>query len=68
MKLAKEKRKGYTSKEGQAAASKRWIEKNKEHKNYLNRRSNARGFIKNHATAEDLKELKNLISEREKNI
>ena len=57
----KEKRKGYKTAKQQKEADKRWIEKNKEHKNYLNRRSNARGFIRNLAKKEDLEELKELI-------
>lgn len=56
-----EKRKGYKTAEQQKEADKRWIEKNKEHKNYLNRRSNARGFIRTLAKKEDLEELKELI-------
>ena len=61
MKLEKNKRKAYATKEGQAEAIKRWLEKspeNRAHRNYLNRRSNARGFIRTMATAEDLEELK----------
>ena len=71
MKLEKNKSKAYATKEGQAEAIKRWIEKspeNRAHRNYLNRRSNARGFIRTMATAEDLEELKQLISEREKDL
>ena len=71
MKLEKNKRKAYATKEGQAEAIKRWLEKSPEtrvHRNYLNRRSNARGFIRTMATAEDLEELKQLISEREKDL
>lgn len=71
MKLEKNKRKAYATKEGQAEAIKRWLEKspeNRAHRNYLNRRSNARGFIRTMATAEDLEELKQLISEREKDL
>ena len=71
MKLEKNKRKAYATKEGQAEAIKRWIEKspeNRAHRNYLNRRSNARGFIRTMATAEDLEELRQLISEREKDL
>ena len=71
MKLEKNKRKAYATKEGQAEAIKRWIEKspeNRAHRNYLNRRSNARGFIRTMATGEDLEELKQLISEREKDL
>lgn len=71
MKLEKNKRKAYATKEGQAEAIKRWLEKspeNRVHRNYLNRRSNARGFIRTMVTAEDLEELKQLISEREKDL
>lgn len=60
-----EKRKGYKEISKQLEADRRWIEKNKEHRNYLNRRSNARGFIRNLAKKEDLEELKELI---EKNL
>ncbi|WP_295487533.1 hypothetical protein [uncultured Streptococcus sp.] len=69
--MEKNKRKAYATKEGQAEAIKRWLEKspeNRGHRNYLNRRSNARGFIRTMATAEDLEELKQLISEREKDL
>lgn len=69
--MEKNKRKAYATKEGQAEAIKRWIEKspeNRAHRNYLNHRSNARGFIRTMATAEDLEELKQLISEREKDL
>ena len=56
-----EKRKGYKEISKQLEADKRWIEKNKEHRNYLSRRSNARGFIRTLAKKEDLEELKELI-------
>lgn len=55
------KRKGYKDIKKQLEADKRWIEKNKEHRNYLSRRSNARGFIRTLAKKEDLEELKELI-------
>lgn len=45
-------------------ADKKWIEQNKEHRRYLSYRGTARTFIRNHATAEDLEELENLIKER----
>jgi len=45
-------------------ADKRYREKNKEHRNYLSSRSNARSFIRNKATEQDLEELKALIDER----
>ena len=62
------KRKGYATKEQQLAANRRWAEKNKEHKNYLSRRSNARGFIRNLATREDLVDLFKLIEKKLKNF
>ncbi|KXT79105.1 hypothetical protein [Streptococcus sp. DD13] len=62
--MTDKKRKGYSTSEGQREADKRWASKNKEHKNYLSRRSNARGFIRSLATTEDLHELQDLINER----
>ena len=50
----------------QSAADKRWIEKNKDHANYLRSRTAARSFIRTKATSEDLNELETLIREREK--
>lgn len=50
--------------ERQREADKRWIEKNKEHRRYLSQRGTARSFIRNHATEEDLKELEQLIEEK----
>lgn len=66
--MEKEKRKGYKEISKQLEADKRWIEKNKEHRNYLNRRSNARGFIRNLAKKEDLQELKELIEKKLKKL
>ena len=48
----------------QTERNKRWQEKNKERTKYLQKRSTARGFIKNHATLEDLEELETLLKER----
>ena len=48
----------------QQRANKRWNERNREHRNYLTKRSTSRGFIRNHATQEDLLELQELIQER----
>lgn len=62
------KRKGYKEISKQLEADKRWIEKNKEHRNYLSRRSNARGFIRNLAKKEDLQELKELIEKKLKKL
>ena len=41
-------------------ANKRWNERNREHRNYLTKRSTSRGFIRNHATKDDLLELQEL--------
>lgn len=46
---------------GRQKANKKWAEKNREHRNYLSKRSAARSFINNNATHEDLLELENLI-------
>lgn len=45
----------------QEKASKKWAEKNREHRTYLSKRSTARSFINKNATKEDLLELENLI-------
>lgn len=47
----------------QQRANKKWNERNREHRNYLTKRSTSRGFIRNHATKEDLLELQKLIQE-----
>ena len=48
----------------QQKANKKWNERNREHRNYLTKRSTSRGFIRNHATKDDLLELQELIQER----
>lgn len=48
----------------QQKADKKWAEKNREHRNYLSKRSTARSFINNNATHKDLLELKQLIENR----
>ena len=50
--------------EAQQKATKKWNENNREHRNYLSKRSSARSFIRNHASSSDLKELEELITER----
>lgn len=45
-------------------ANKKWNEKNREYRNYLTKRSTSRGFIRNHATKEDLLELQELIQKK----
>lgn len=52
------------TKTAQEKATKKWNEENRAHRNYLTKRSTARGFIRNHATFEDLEELKKLIDSR----
>ena len=47
----------------QQRANKKWNERNREHRNYLTRRSSSRGFIRDHATKDDLLELQELIKE-----
>ena len=47
----------------QQRANKKWNERNREHRNYLTKRSTTRGFIRNHATKDDLLELQELIKE-----
>ena len=47
----------------QQRANKKWNERNREHRNYLTKRSTSRGFIRNHATKDDLLELQELIKE-----
>ena len=47
--------------ESQKKANKSYREKNPKRNQYLSYRSTARGFINNHATLEDLEELKTLI-------
>ena len=52
----------------QKQASQKWNEKNRAHRTYLSARSSARGFIRNKATIDDLKELQSLIDERMKEL
>jgi len=52
--------------DAQEKATKKWNEQNREHRNYLSKRSSARSFIRNHATEEDLDELESLIKEKKK--
>lgn len=53
--------------EAQLKASRKWQDKNKEHMNYIRKRSAARGFMKI-ATMEDLEELEKLIEERKRGL
>ena len=45
----------------QQRANKKWNARNREHRNYLTKRSTSRGFIRNNATTDDLLELQELI-------
>lgn len=54
--------------QAQVNASRRWEQKNPERTRYLRYRTTARGFIRNHATNEDIEELKELIKEREEKL
>ena len=47
----------------QQRANKKWNARNREHRNYLTKRSTSRGFIRNNATKDDLLELQELIKE-----
>ncbi|WP_156009768.1 hypothetical protein [Streptococcus ruminantium] len=62
--MTDKKRKGYATAEGQAAADKRYREKNKDYRNYLSSRSAARSFIRTKATIEDVEELQELLDMR----
>ena len=52
----------------QTEANKKWQEKNKERAKYLSDRSRTRSFIRNKSTIEDLDELKELITNRKKEL
>lgn len=52
--------------EAQKRASRKWEHKNKSRRQYINRRSITRNFIRKEATEDDLDEFKNLIKNREK--
>ena len=52
----------------QQRANKKWNAKNREHRNYLTKRSTSRGFIRNNATKDDLLELQELIQKKFKKV
>ncbi|MFC6202552.1 hypothetical protein ACFP1L_11830 [Lactiplantibacillus nangangensis] len=52
--------------EAHLKANRKWDDKNKERKQYINKRSVARNFIKQLATNDDLSEMLALISDRHK--
>lgn len=64
-----EKRKGYKDQKDQIEANRRYLDRHPEQRK-KNRvatlRSECKNFIKNHATLEEIIELRELLSEREK--
>ena len=50
--------------DSQKKATKKWVENNREHSNYLKNRSAAKTFIKKRATLEDLEEISKMILEK----
>lgn len=48
----------------QKKATEKWNRNNRDHRNYLSKRSTTRSFIRNLATGSDLNELEELIAER----
>lgn len=55
-------------KESRKKANQKWDNENKERLLYLKKRSAAKNFISNHATLEDVENIKNWVEEREKNL
>ena len=65
--MEEKKRKGYSTKEGQKEADKRYLEKHpeaKEKKKINSMRSNAKRYIREFATPEELEELEILIKNK----
>lgn len=54
--------------EARAKANKKWDEKNKARKLYINKRSTTKSFILNLATEEDLANIESYIVERKKQV
>lgn len=54
--------------EAQKRASRKWDRKNKSRRQYINKRSITRNFIKKEASKEDLDEFKTLLKNREKEL
>ena len=54
--------------EAQKRASKKWDRKNKSRRQYINKRSITRNFIKKEAVKEDLDEFQALLKNREKEL
>ena len=54
--------------EAQKRASKKWDRKNKSRRQYINKRSITRNFIKKEAVKEDLEEFQALLKNRKKEL
>lgn len=54
--------------ESRKRANKKWDEKNKQRRQYINKRSVARNFVKQLGTIDDLNELQMLIETRRKDL
>lgn len=54
--------------EARAKANKKWDEKNKARKLYINKRSTTKSFILNLATEEDLDNIEEYIAERREQL
>ena len=54
--------------EARAKGNKKWDEKNKARKLYINKRSTAKSFILNLATEEDLANIEEYVAERRKQL
>lgn len=52
----------------QVSASRRWEKANPEKARYIRYRTGARGFIRNHATFDDLEEIEEIVKERRENL
>ena len=54
--------------EARKRANKRWDDKNKARKLYINKRSTTKSFILNFATEADLEQIEKYIEERRSNL
>lgn len=54
--------------DAQLKATKRWRESNKDKAKYNSYKSSAKTFIRNHATLKDIKELREMLKEKEKQV
>ncbi|MBI0151308.1 hypothetical protein [Bifidobacterium sp. M0353] len=53
--------------EAKKAANKKWDMANRERKRYITAKSQAKSFVRNYATQDDLENLKKIIEEKQKN-